>query len=133
MLSTIFSNTFDLFNPGMRPHNIRFLGDALEQPEVDHIGWSAATLEEYVSVSEVAEEAGAKKLIETMIRGRPITTFELAEPLKFVTSKDLHLGNFFSMLSEPPNEFRIRLLELTAPKPGRPTQSGWDHIEVLRT
>jgi len=61
------------------------------------------------SVCAMLSEHG-ELLIESMIGGRPIATYRLTEPLTF-------------------RDFKIRCVEVPCPKPGRPYQSGWEHVE----
>ncbi|MFQ2921639.1 VOC family protein [Aeromonas allosaccharophila] len=86
-------------------------GINIPQPTVDHLCYRAATLQEYRVRCAVLAEAGIL-LVEGMIGGRPIATYQLHQPLKV-------------------GEVLVPCIELAAPKPGRVHQAGLEHIELV--
>ncbi|WP_421268472.1 VOC family protein [Aeromonas veronii] len=88
-------------------------GVIISQPTVDHLCYRAATLQEYRALSAVLAEAGSL-LVEGMIGGRPIATYQLHQPLLA-------------------DEVQVPCIELAAPKPGRVHQAGLEHIELVVT
>lgn len=83
----------------------------VEQLELDHLCYRVAGAERYVHVRQQLAEAGVL-LGEHLIAGRPIATFRLHEPYH-------HAGR------------RIDVVELPAPKPGKPYSEGWEHAEFV--
>jgi hypothetical protein len=78
---------------------------------IDHICYRTSDLDEYEAVkSELAKKN--LLLIESMIGGRPIATYKLSSPLTY-------------------KNFIIPLVEVPAPKAGRRSQSGYEHIEIV--
>jgi hypothetical protein len=86
-------------------------GVTIQQPYVDHLCYRAATLAEYRTLCAVLAEAGTL-LVEGMIGGRPIATYQLHQPVQA-------------------GEGRVPCIELAAPKPGRVHQAGLEHIELV--
>lgn len=79
--------------------------------EIDHICYRTNSLEEYEEVKSRYDSLG-ELLIESPIGGRPIATFELNKAIK-----SLH--------------GYTKLVEVPAPKTGKTTESGYEHIEVV--
>ncbi len=79
--------------------------------DIDHICFRVSTQQEYqrrqTQISEFSE-----LLIESSVNGRPISTYRLQQPLIY-------------------RNWQIDLLELPAPKPGKPVKDGFEHIEVV--
>lgn len=105
-----------------RNQAVRFLREALRiskseglelRPhwDIDHLCYRTASLEEYESLCRALLDF-SNCLIESPVNGRLISTFKLFEPL-FVEG------------------WRVDLIEVPAPKPGRPAQSGFEHFEVV--
>lgn len=78
---------------------------------IDHICYRVDTQEKYNLLKDKFSNF-AVKLIESQINGRPITTFKLNKPLKY-------------------SKWKIDLLELPAPKKGKKTKEGFEHIEIV--
>ncbi|HNU55805.1 MAG TPA: VOC family protein [Flavobacteriales bacterium] len=78
---------------------------------LDHICYRVATAERYLHWKDLLSKNG-DLLGETMIGGRPISTFKLHEPI-------IHLDR------------RITVVELPAPKEGSPYIEGWEHVEFV--
>lgn len=96
------------------------LGIDLLHPEIDHLCYRAASLDEYLILRDRLADAG-DLLVEGMIGGRPIATYRLHQPLKIqMLSKD---GRAL--------DIRVPCIELAAPKPGRNHQAGLEHIELV--
>ena len=87
------------------------LGIDVSPFEADHICFRCATTSEYRSVCALLDKHGLL-LIESMIGGRPISTYLLKQALTC-------------------NGLTIRCVEVPCPKPGRPYSSGWEHIEFV--
>ncbi|MGG2297286.1 VOC family protein [Aeromonas veronii] len=88
-------------------------GVTISRPMVDHLCYRAATLQEYRELYAVLAEEGTL-LVEGMIGGRPIATYQLRQPLLA-------------------GEVQVPCIELAAPKPGRVHQAGLEHIELVVT
>jgi predicted metalloenzyme YecM len=84
---------------------------ALFHWDIDHLCYRSETLERYQILKSEFETIG-ELLVESEVNGRPISTFKLHEP--------------FQMLGRT-----IALLELPAPKAGKPSKEGFEHIEVV--
>lgn len=78
---------------------------------LDHLCFRVNSVERYRHFFKAFHE-WSDLLIESEVNGRPISTFKLHDPL-----------NFRSRL--------IDLVELPAPKAGKVTQEGFEHIEVV--
>ena len=79
--------------------------------DIDHICYRTQSLEAYEQHKSTFLNF-SQFLGEAVVSGRPISTFELKNPIWFQNR-------------------RIDLVELPAPKEGRPTQEGFEHIEVV--
>lgn len=79
--------------------------------EIDHICWRTASRASYDAV-KAALIPHARLLTEADVRGRPIATFLLREPIR--------AGGRV-----------ISLLEVPAPKPGAAYAEGWEHAEIV--
>lgn len=86
---------------GMLPH-IR---------EIDHVCYRVADMQTYDSLKRTISGSAAL-LTETNVNGRPIAVYRLHAPLVI-------------------GDFSVSLFELPAPKPGRPYQEGYEHIEAV--
>ena len=60
---------------------LRGAGIAVDSYPVDHVCFRSASADEYSDASRNAERSGARCLVESMIGGRPISTYELEEPI----------------------------------------------------
>jgi uncharacterized protein len=78
---------------------------------IDHLCYRVETLAEYDSVKQEFFALG-DLLIESEVNGRLISTFKLFEPIEYE-------GN------------HISVVELPAPKKGKPTKTGFEHIEIV--
>ena len=78
---------------------------------IDHICYRVATLLEYTRMQREFGSIG-ELLAETLIGGRPISTYRLHEPLRY-------------------RDYDIRLVELPSPKEGSPYPTGWVHAEFV--
>jgi predicted metalloenzyme YecM len=78
---------------------------------VDHICFRTSTFAEYLEHQTHFSRFG-NLLIESEVGGRPISTFKLFEPIVF-------------------GDHTIPLVELPAPKLGKPTPLGFEHIEIV--
>jgi len=79
--------------------------------EVDHACYRTQTLSEYEEL-KVVFSVSFNLLIESIIGGRPISTFKLSQPMRV-------------------NELFVDLIELPAPKPGKSYPKGYEHLEVV--
>ena len=77
----------------------------------DHICYRVATDLEYSQIKEDLNKIG-KLLAEVNVNGRPISTFKLFEPIKY-------------------QNISLDLIELPAPKNGKPYHTGFEHIEFV--
>ncbi len=77
--------------------------------ELDHVCYRADTLDTYAAKKRELETLG-RLLTEADVNGRPIATYYLREPLRYENRE-------------------IRLVELPAPKPSKPTAAGLEHAE----
>ena len=78
---------------------------------IDHICHRVETEERYPELKKSLEDWG-ELLPETIIGGRPIATFKLAEPIRFADQE-------------------IPCIEIPAPKAGRVYAEGWEHVEIV--
>lgn len=78
---------------------------------IDHLCFRAATDEAYIHFKNQFSKFSTL-LIESEVNGRLISTFKLAEPLNYL-------------------DWSIGLVELPAPKKGKVTIQGFEHIEVV--
>lgn len=81
--------------------------------EIDHICYRTSSEENYESTKKSFQKIG-NCLIESNVNGRLIATYKLFEPIVF-------------------REFIIDLVEVPAPKKGKVTKEGFEHIEVVTT
>jgi uncharacterized protein len=81
------------------------------QWDIDHLCYRVETSSDYDKYKEAFSKLG-HLLAETEVRGRLISTFELHTPIYF-------------------QNWMIKLLELPAPKEGKKTKTGFEHIEVV--
>ncbi len=79
--------------------------------DIDHLCYRTSTAAEYDSLKLAFEDLG-DLLIEAPVNGRLIATFKLQKAIYF-------------------RGFVIDLLELPAPKPGKLTPTGFEHMEVV--
>lgn len=79
--------------------------------DIDHLCYRAATEESYQKLKDDFSNLGLL-LIESQVNGRLISTFKLNEPVYFL-------------------DWRIDLVELPAPKSGKVTEEGFEHIEIV--
>lgn len=88
------------------------LGLDLTPYEIDHFCYRCASLSEYQQI-KARMVAGREELLqESMIGGRPISIFLLANPIRYL-------------------DWSIPCLELASPKAGRLHKAGLEHIEVV--
>ncbi len=78
---------------------------------IDHICYRTESLKEYEKVKSDFS-IGHELLVESMVGGRMIATFKLSQPFKY-------------------KDFIIPLIEIPAPKKGRVSQSGFEHVEIV--
>jgi predicted metalloenzyme YecM len=78
---------------------------------IDHLCYRVTTEELYTTRKDEFEQFGIL-LVESMVNGRLIATYKLHKPIVFKT-------------------WRIPLVELPAPKAGKPFATGFEHIEVV--
>jgi len=113
------------FLNNMREQAPQFIQDvilALEKLEVnvsdyqaDHVCWRTESMEEYTDLvtALLAATENTRLLVESEIGGRSIATFELLEPI--------HCGDGCT----------ITVVEIPAPKDGRPYKRGLEHVEFV--
>lgn len=78
---------------------------------IDHLCYRVETADQYIQMKKSLESWG-KLLIESEVNGRMISTFKLNEGLRF-------------------SHWFIDVVELPAPKLGKLTKTGFEHIEVV--
>lgn len=79
--------------------------------ELDHICYRVESEERYLELKKLLSDYG-ELLTETIIGGRPISTFKLHTPYRY-------------------NKRKIYCLELPAPKEGSPYSEGYEHVEFV--
>ncbi|EQC48226.1 YecM protein [Bacteriovorax sp. BSW11_IV] len=79
--------------------------------EIDHLCYRTSSEENYKEIKEIFSSIG-QCLIESDVNGRLIATYKLSEPILF-------------------DEYIIDLVEVPAPKKGKITKEGFEHIEVV--
>lgn len=79
--------------------------------DIDHVCYRSDSQENYQEL-KCSFEAFGRLLVESVVNGRLISTFKLFRPLEC-------------------NGWRIDLVELPAPKTGKTTQAGFEHIEIV--
>jgi predicted metalloenzyme YecM len=91
--------------------NLENTGIDVRDYRLDHVCYRVSSLEEYTGVKAALEQI-ARLLHETEIGGRSISTFKLYEPIEYKTRV-------------------ISCIELPAPKTGKLTVTGWEHVEFV--
>jgi predicted metalloenzyme YecM len=79
--------------------------------EIDHLCFRTDSQQSYEEAKKYFSSLSTL-LVESEVGGRPIATYKLFEPVIF-------------------DNYIIDLIEVPAPKPGRATQKGFEHIEVV--
>jgi uncharacterized protein len=82
-----------------------------EHWNVDHLCFRVSSIEKYEKYKQIFS-SWSQLLIESEINGRMIASYKLNAPILF-------------------KHFKIEVVELPAPKPGRKTPDGFEHIEVV--
>lgn len=90
---------------------INSAGIHLNEWEIDHICYRTSSLQNYEDSKKYFETLG-ELLIEGNVNGRPITTYKLHSPIIYKN----HI---------------IPLVEVPAPKAGKTTKEGFEHIEIV--
>ena len=101
-LLTFLNDTFTALNK----FGIEFAGH-----EIDHICYRTLTEENYKKIKGYFRTRG-RLLVESMVGGRMIATYEFDQPIEY-------------------KGFKIPLIELPAPKVGSHYREGFEHIEVV--
>lgn len=83
----------------------------LQDWQIDHLCYRTSDLENYEASKKKFSELG-ELLIEGDVNGRPIATYKLHKPVQY-------------------KQYSIPLVEVPAPKTGKETPEGWEHIEVV--
>lgn len=83
----------------------------VKDKELDHVCYRVETQSRYLELKHQLTQYGAL-LTETIIGGRPISTFKLHQPYQYQDRK-------------------IYCLELPAPKEGSPYSEGYEHVEFV--
>lgn len=78
---------------------------------IDHICYRTSSLENYEQSKQYFSQFG-ELLIESPVNGRLIATYKLKNPISY-------------------KEYQIPLVEVPAPKTGKVTAEGFEHIEVV--
>ena len=97
----------------------KFVSDALIQLkpilkkhwEIDHVCFRTDSLDDYEQTKEKFSESGTL-LVESLVGGRPIATYKLHRPIWV-------------------DDYCIGLVEIPAPKEGKNTPHGFEHLEVV--
>jgi predicted metalloenzyme YecM len=79
--------------------------------QMDHLCYRVSTQDDYEQKKQALNTVAAV-LSETLVNGRPITTFRLHQPIFY-------------------DRWRIDAVELPAPKSGIETKEGLEHIELV--
>ena len=79
--------------------------------QIDHLCYRTSSLENYAEIKSVFSKLG-ELLVESDVNGRDIATYKLHEPVVF-------------------RNYTIPLVEVPAPKKGKDTPEGFEHIEVV--
>jgi hypothetical protein len=101
-LLTFLNDTFK----GLKTHGID-----LTSLEIDHVCYRTLTEDNYKKIKNYFRTRG-KLLVESMVGGRMIATYEFEHPLEYKGHK-------------------IPLIEVPAPKTGSHYREGFEHIEVV--
>lgn len=99
-------NLLDKIFQNLKTHQID-----IKNWEIDHLCYRTSSLENYDDTKKVFQKLG-KLLIESEVNGRMIATYKLQNPIFY-------------------NKWIIDLIEVPAPKPGKITEEGFEHIEVV--
>ena len=83
----------------------------LGHDEIDHLCYRTNSLDHYQSICQQMTNF-SQLLIESPVKGRMISTFKLSTPIEY-------------------HGRSIDLVEVPAPKPGKTTVEGFEHIEVV--
>jgi predicted metalloenzyme YecM len=83
----------------------------IEKWEIDHLCYRTTDLENYEKIKNDFSKLG-DFLIESEVNGRNIATYRLNSPVVY-------------------KGYTIPLVEVPAPKNGKPPVEGWEHIEVV--
>ena len=94
-------------NEQLKKHEIMLA----EHWQIDHICYRTSTLESYHEKCKSFLKF-ANLLIESDVNGRPISTFKLHEPIRFMNRQ-------------------TDVVELPAPKSTKPQKDGFEHVEVV--
>ena len=86
-------------------------GIDVSKNELDHLCYRVETMSNYLDTKKVLLEHGTL-LGESEINGRPIATYKLHEPIQY-------------------REREISVLEIPAPKEGKPYSEGLEHVEFV--
>lgn len=78
---------------------------------IDHLCYRTSSKENFKLMKEKFKDYG-DCLVESEVQGRPIVTYKLFNPIKY-------------------KDYLIELIEIPAPKPGKNTKEGFEHIEVV--
>ena len=78
---------------------------------IDHLCYRTSSLDNYKEMKKVFSQLGVK-LVESDVNGRAIATYKLHKPINY-------------------KNYVIPLIEVPAPKAGRFTAEGFEHIEVV--
>jgi uncharacterized protein len=78
---------------------------------IDHLCYRTSSIENYKQMKEKLKVYG-DCLIESEVQGRPIATYKLFKPINY-------------------KGYIIELIEIPAPKAGKNTKEGFEHIEVV--
>ena len=82
-----------------------------EHWDIDHLCYRTETPQDYEHTKSEFESF-SNLLIESPVNGRMISTYKLNQPIYF-------------------RQWKIDLIEVPAPKPGKKTPRGFEHIEVV--
>jgi uncharacterized protein len=83
----------------------------LKNWEIDHICYRTSSWENYQNTKMEMEKIGVC-LVESDVNGRPIATYKLHHPIRY-------------------QKYIIDLVEVPAPKKGKMTKEGLEHVEVV--
>lgn len=79
--------------------------------KIDHLCYRVSSIDRYQILKNEFSKFG-RLLIESDVNGRPIATYKLNEPIVFFSGV-------------------IDVVELPAPKQGKPTEEGFEHVEIV--
>ena len=92
-------------------HEIKNAKIDLNDWEIDHVCYRTSSLENYEASKNYFSTLG-ELLIEGEVNGRPIATYKLHKPIAY-------------------KNYLIPLVEVPAPKSGKITEEGFEHIEIV--